>query len=346
MSPRYKKGTGKRNTVKWRRAKGVRHRKKGVTQPTEAWVSVSTPAPLLKGEPAGVSCPSARSEWVVEEAARAAAPQKVLFSDQDTEESATGLRRSERVAVAAVLPAASPDVPPARSPVVVVQNCMEGCQLSTPGKARATPRKSVGVASPRKSVHVSSAASTRSSTARAKQAAPDAVEVKDSDAQKKLADICVFLSDKSSVNPDPEVKALQGRAARKLFAGADLQPRTRLAYFYYIPYVITEALVIRPHDSGVDRERDQKGVEFLHDVDWATNAWYAADHMENANAELVPGTVDGIPAVILVAKTFIAKGSEIGHRYSFPPGMGVPEDWLQFGEVSASGFPDEVKLPC
>ena len=173
--PRYKKGTGKRNHVKWRRAKGVRTRKKGTRQPTEAWASVLTPAPLLEGEPAGaltpVSWPSARSEWVVEEAARAAAPQKVLFSDQDTEESATGLRRSERVAVAAVLPAASPDVPPARSPVVVVETCMEGFQLSTPAKARRIPRRSPRK-SPKKSVvvePVASEASTRSSTAQATQ---------------------------------------------------------------------------------------------------------------------------------------------------------------------------------
>ena len=344
--PRYKKGTGKRNHVKWRRAKGVRTRKKGTRQPTEAWASVSTPAPLLEGEPAGaltpVSWPSARSEWVVEEAARAAAAQKVLFSDQDTEESATGLRRSERLAVAAVLPAASPDVPPARSPVVVVETCMDGWEMSTPAKPWAIPRESVVVA--RESVVAASAASTRSSTAAAKQAAPDAVEVKDSDAQKKLADIRVFLSDKSSVNPDPLAEALQGRAARKLFAGADLQPRTKLAYFYYVAYVITEALVIHPHDSGAELEQDKKGVEFLHDVDWATNAWYAADHMGDANAEVVPGTVDGIPAVILVAKRFIKKGDEIGHRYSFPQGMGVPTEWNTLESVSA--FPDDVKLGC
>ena len=190
---------------------------------------------------------------------------------------------------------------------------------------------------------------TRSSTSRAEQSAHKAavkVEARESHAQRKLGDIDVCLSDVSSVNPDPEAKALQGRAPRKVLAAEDIQKGTLLAYFYYKAYEITPALEFHPDDSGVDLEKDGTGLQFFHDKDWATNAWYAADHMGDANSKLVPGTVGGIDAVILVATAFIRKGSEIGHRYTFPQGMGVPEAWQKGGVVSASRFPDEVKLAC
>ena len=250
---RYKKGTGKKNETERRRLKGVQQG----TRVSVSRVSVSTPAPLLEGEAGGastfVSCPvSARSEWVVEQAAPAL--QKVLFPAQNTKKPVRDLRRSERAAVAAVPPAASPAVPPARSQVVVVERCIKGYRLSTPVKPQVFPKKG-------KSVGMASMGSTRSSTSRAKQAAhSDAVEVKDSDAQKKLNVVHVLLSKKSTVNPDPLAEALQGRAARKLFAGADLQPGTKLAYFYYKACAITEAVVFHPNDSGVELERDGNGI--------------------------------------------------------------------------------------
>jgi hypothetical protein len=129
--PRYGQGTGKKNQIPQRR-KGIKHG-------TTAVVSVSTPSPVPEGVADDaqtlIACPvSARSDWVEERTP--APPPKVLFPAQDTKGPATELRRSERAAVGAVPPAASPvtPVPPAQSQVVVAAGLKYGYRLSTPAK--------------------------------------------------------------------------------------------------------------------------------------------------------------------------------------------------------------------
>ena len=201
-------------------------------------------------------------------------------------------------------------------------------RLSETGYAPATlteppaTQHGVGVTS---RVHTMTRRTTRASTSQAKRAAYEAcLKVDEHHARRRLGPVSVRYSEVSSVNPDP---VCMGRAPRKLFADEDIPPCTPLAYFYFTTVAISTAVDVQPHDCGVDLQIDGAAQSFFLDKEWETNAWYAADHMGDANSELVPGRVHGIDAVLLISKKSIKKDWEIGHRYTFPKGEGPPLSW-------------------